>query len=130
MDFNYRKVLIIDDTFVDRYIAERNIKKYAFAEHVIQMDSALTALDYLIELSRIPDELPELIFLDIRMPLMDGFGFLEAFEKLPSTIHDHCKIIMLSTSLDPVDHVRVNEHRFISRFLNKPLDQSRLQQIA
>ena len=123
----YNKVMIVDDTHMDRYIGERNIKKYNFAKEVVLKESALSALDYLASMEKTPDELPELIFLDIRMPEIDGFGFLEKYEKLPQSVQSACIIIMLSSSLDPEDHNKANTNRFVNRFLNKPLNNEQLK---
>ena len=62
----YKKILVIDDNDIDRYIAGRNIKKYSLSEETVLKESAIVALEYLASLESTPDELPQLIFLDIR----------------------------------------------------------------
>lgn len=125
----FRKVLVIDDNSIDRYIAEISIKKAGFAEEVVVKESAMEGLDYLSENSHDGAALPQLIFLDINMPGVNGFDFLEMFEKLPQVVQDTCDIMMLSSSLDPRDHNRVLESKHVSMFINKPLKREVLQEI-
>ncbi len=126
----YKKVLIIDDTYVDRYIAQRTMLKHNFAAEVIAKESATSALEYLTGLAAQPEDLPQLIFLDIRMPDVDGFGFLEEYEKLSEMIKSSCIVMMLSTSLNPGDHERAKNNRYVNRFLNKPLNKEKLIQLS
>ena len=123
----FRKVLVIDDSETDRYVAKRMIQKYNFAEDIVVQESATKALIYLQTLESTPEELPQFIFLDIRMPEMDGFGFLEEFKKLNETIKSTCVIVMLSTSLDADDLKKAEENPFVNRFMNKPLDKEKME---
>ena len=121
--------MVIDDNEIDRYIANRNITKYAFAEEVITMESSRAALSFLESLKDTPALLPQLIFRDIRMPEIDGFGFLEEYEKLPDSVKQNCIIMMLTTSLNPTDHERAANNRYVNRFLNKPLDKEKIDSL-
>ena len=126
---NFKKVMVIDDNEIDRYIANRNITKYSFAEEVITMESSRAALNFLGSCKDAPEQLPQLIFLDIRMPEIDGFGFLEEYEKLPDTVKQNCIIMMLTTSLNPSDHERAKNNQYVNRFLNKPLDKDKIESL-
>jgi CheY-like chemotaxis protein len=125
----FKKVMVIDDNEIDRYIANRNITKYDFAEEVITMESSRAALNFLGSLKDMTEQLPQLIFLDIRMPEIDGFGFLEEYEKLPDSVKQNCIIMMLTTSLNPTDHERANNNPYVNRFLNKPLDKDKIESL-
>jgi len=128
--FNYRRVMIIDDSKIDRLLVELNIKRYDFAEEIISKESAKSALQYLEASANCPEKLPELIFLDIRMPEIDGFGFLCEFEKLPDSVKKNCTIMMLSSSLDPEDLDRAEKNVFVKKFVNKPINGQKLQEIV
>jgi CheY-like chemotaxis protein len=125
----YKSVMVIDDNPVDRYIAERLFKKYAFAEEIICIESARKGLEYLTSLQDHPDQLPRLIFLDIMMPEMNGFEFLEAYKSLPDVIKDHCTIFMLTTSIHTDDCDKVDKNPYVEGFLNKPLNMGMLKQL-
>ena len=126
----YKKVMVVDDSEADRYVASYNIKRYCFAEEVIVKESARGALEYLKSSAGTPENLPHYIFLDIRMPEIDGFAFLEEYEKLPEAVRKNCIIMMLSSSLNPEDHQRAEQNKFVNRFLNKPLDKEKLETLA
>ncbi|HYV93589.1 MAG TPA: response regulator [Chitinophagales bacterium] len=125
----FKKVMVIDDNHIDRYLAEIIIKRASFAEETVMQDSARSALEYLASHAMSPADLPQLIFLDIRMPELDGFAFLELYEKLPEAVQQRCIIMMLTSSLDPEDHDRALNSKFVSQFLNKPLNRVKLESL-
>jgi CheY-like chemotaxis protein len=129
MDYKYKNVMVVDDNQIDLYIAEMVMMTTRFAEKIVCVGSAKEALDYLRPLYESPDELPNLIFLDINMPEMTGFDFLNEYRHLPENIRKKCIIMMLTTSLDERDRKQAAENEFVKRFLNKPLDQDKLTQL-
>ncbi len=129
MEPKSRKVMVVDDNQIDLYIAEMVMKTTKFADEVICMGSAREALDYLKPLHDRPEELPYLIFLDINMPEMTGFDFLNEYKSLPENIRKKCIIMMLTTSLDENDRKLAEENVFVQRFLNKPLDKDKIAQL-
>ncbi|NNV54703.1 response regulator [Limnovirga soli] len=128
--FVFNAVMVVDDTFTDRFIAEHYIKLCKMAPRIIMQDSGKNALEYLIENANNKALLPAIIFLDIRMPEMDGFEFLDRFVHLTENIHDHCHIYMLSSSLDPEDFKRVEEYSFVKGFISKPLNVEKINTVT
>ena len=129
-NFNYHKVMIVDDAKIDRFLAEKVISKHSFAEEVVSVDSAIRALDYLTNYTEDEEALPDLIFLDINMPEMNGFEFLAEYKKLPENIKRKCIIVMLSSSLHPEDKELALQSPYVCQFLNKPLTKQKLQDVA
>lgn len=122
----YPSCMIVDDNELDSFILKKLIEANLFSSDVILKGDARAALDYLAAGSN----LPRVIFLDIMMPGIDGFGFLEEFEKLPAAVHEQCRIILISTSESFKDLNRANKNKFVYRFLNKPITQEMLGAVS
>ena len=123
----YSKVLLIDDNSIDNFVNKKLIEMTGFASDVEVYESGEEALKALKE--RKKDQLPDVIFLDIMMPVMDGFAFLEEFNKLGQDHREKCKIIMLSTSESFQDLNKANKNPLVQKFLNKPLTEAVLEAI-
>lgn len=115
----YQNVLIIDDNPLDVKIHEALIGAVKFAKNTTSYNSAKEAIMYLENASI--EDAPDVILLDIIMPEMDGFQFLEAFAQLSIELHEKCKVVLLSTSDSFKDLNRANKSPFVRKFINKPL---------
>jgi CheY-like chemotaxis protein len=114
-------VLLIDDSDVDNFINKAIVSKEKCVSQIITKNSGLDALEFLNSILDQPEFYPEFIFLDIRMPGMTGFEFLEEYVKLPETITNHSKIYILSSSMDPLDNERGENYSVVKGHLTKPL---------
>jgi CheY-like chemotaxis protein len=120
LEKQYNSILLIDDNEIDLFIAESIVKSTAFAKRVYKECSGVNALNFLKSLTNEQD-LPEIIFLDINMPVMDGFEFLKAFEALPAAIRKKPKIIMLSSSLVREEREKAMKFPSVIKYISKPL---------
>ena len=122
----YKTCLLIDDNYIDNFVTRRILESSNFAENIVVQQSATEAIDAI----RNGDIKPDVIFLDLRMPMMNGFEFLQEYDKLPSDGRSATKIFMLSSSLDPVDVKRSGQNKYITQFIHKPLTQKILEELS
>ncbi len=125
MPVNYKTCLLIDDNYIDNFVTRRILESSNFADEIIVEQSAPDAIDSLREGTVKPD----VIFLDLRMPMMNGFEFLNEYDKLDVESKSAVKIFMLSSSLDPVDVKRSSQNKYVSQFIHKPLTHKILEEL-
>ncbi len=126
----HKIVMLVDDNDIDNYINEKIIKGCVFSEIVYVNTSSTSAIEFLRNLSVNPelraDHLPSVLFLDINMPILDGFQFLEELGRLEDEVKNYVKIVILTSSIDPIDLERSHKYPAVCKFLNKPLTEESL----
>ena len=121
--------MLVDDNPDDNFFHERIIKKSGAATVVITKESGMEALEYL-KLQRYEKiSHPELIFLDINMPGMNGWEFIEEYNKLDKDQQGEHVIVMLTTSKNPDDKTQSETHQIVTDFKSKPLTKEILEEI-
>jgi CheY-like chemotaxis protein len=110
--------MLVDDNADDNFFHEREIKKNERAPIVITKNSGIKALEYL-KLKKEPHS--DLIFLDINMPVMNGWEFLKEYDQLDKVLQSRAIIIMLTTSDNVDDVARANTHSSVTDYITKPL---------
>lgn len=125
--------MLIDDNEIDNLINQKMIEAADIAEHIYTHTGAKSAIEFLKNVSKLPDiskeVLPDVIFLDIDMPLMDGFQFLDEFEKLSEQTRNKCKVVMLTSSINPQDVNKSKKYSYVKEYINKPLSQGSLEKL-
>ncbi len=122
-------VLLVDDNDTDNFISKRIIEITKFAKRVEVKNSGKSALEYLEKEQDNPDRLPEIIFLDINMPIVDGFVFLFEFEMFPEVLKNRCKIVILSSSDNRRDIEKIVDNDYVIQFVTKPLTETILNEL-
>ncbi|MFW5700687.1 MAG: response regulator [Cyclobacteriaceae bacterium] len=129
----YYAVMLIDDNEIDNLINQKMIEAANITEHIFTHTGARSAIEFLRNIEKISkiakEVLPDVIFLDIDMPLMDGFQFLDEFEKLNDDTKKKCKIVMLTSSINPQDVNKSKKYSYVKKYINKPLSQENLEKL-
>lgn len=125
----FETVMIIDDNMIDLYISSRLIIKNFFGKKVLEYSDANEALKYLQDNQSNISKLPQIIFLDIYLPLMSGFEFMEEYDKLSSTLKNHCKIYIISSTIDNEDIAQSRSNKNVVSFQVKPITKEFLDRI-
>ena len=129
-DCKHKIVMIIDDNDLDNIINQKIIESNHFAETVYVNSSAMGALEMLKNITAISAMtaklMPEFIFVDLNMPMVDGFQFIELFYKQYKSLPNIPKLVILTSSINVNDRERAKEIDPRIPFLNKPLTKDAL----
>lgn len=124
----FNNVLLVDDDAVSNFINEMTLQEMNFSNFIHVSENGKEALHYLTQSLMECEEYPELILLDINMPVMDGFQFLEEFEKLPSNIRKSIRVVMLTSSNATLDISKAKRYN-INGYIVKPLCKRKLEEV-
>jgi CheY-like chemotaxis protein len=124
-----RSVMLIDDNESDNFFHERVIRRYDPGITVIAWESGQEALDYLRARQEQREAPPDLIFLDINMPGMNGWEFIEAYQTLDPALQGQMIVVMLTTSDNPDDKALARMNGIIADFRTKPLTPEMLEEV-
>lgn len=129
MNEKLKLILLIDDNEADNFFHKMVIEKSKTAEKVVAINSAIDALKYLKSKQDGDFPHPCLIFLDINMPKMNGWEFLEEYKKLPAEQKAKVMVVMLTTSCSPDAKEKANLNKDVRAFQTKPLTQEVLDNL-
>ncbi len=126
----FLNVLLVEDDPITIMVCDRIIKLSDFAEKVVSCENGKTAMDHIHKLVAEGGKFPEIIFLDINMPVMNGWDFLEEFEAIKDKISPMPRIFILSSTVDPEDYKRAKSFTAVDNFISKPLSKEFLENIS
>ncbi|PVX45546.1 CheY-like chemotaxis protein [Flavobacterium sp. 103] len=128
-------VLLVDDDFATNFINRKIIQKTDLTEHIHVALNGKEAIDYLCQQGKFESTVdneyprPQLILLDINMPVMDGWEFIEAYKNLNLENKENIIVVMLSSSFNPADRAKAESIQEISAFKQKPMNKEALLEI-
>lgn len=123
------KVMIIDDDEISNFICKQTIQNAGFADEVIALSGGREGLDYLSSLQE-ESEIPELILLDINMPGMNGWEFLDEYNEILKSLSFKPVLAMLSSSVHESDLEKANAHNDVHDYITKPLTKETLEKLS
>lgn len=122
-------IMLIDDTPEDIYINNRIIEKYGNGNSVIKFSMGTEAMEFLKTNKDHPDAIPDIILIDIHMPQMNAFEFLDEYDQLPLELKMKSKVFVLSSTFNAADIQKMKANLHVKHFFEKPLTKESLNEI-
>lgn len=120
---------IIDDDPIFIYGTKKIMKTIDFSDEILVYNNGQEAIEGLMQLAENNKKLPSIIFLDINMPIMDGWEFLEDFVKIPNNNRENVTIYIISSSIDPMDIQKTQMYGLVNNYILKPIRVSDLEKV-
>jgi CheY-like chemotaxis protein len=123
----YKKTLLVEDDYVCVLICKKFFKRFENFDIVETAENGLVAYDLLCQWES-SNSLPDLILLDLNMPVMDGWEFLEKAKGLIEKHQIH--LVILTSSIDPMDLRKASIFSCVKEYINKPIDMDKICEIV
>lgn len=120
---------MVDDDNTYTFSAKRILKDSPVFEDYIIFNSPFNALEHFKKVASNPSEIPDVLFLDINMPVMDGWDFLNEFSKIKASLSKAVTIYIISSSIDPIDVERAKSMSDVAQYIIKPIDIEQFEKI-
>lgn len=118
-------IALVDDDKIFQLTASRTLKATAITDSILQFENGEDALNFLRQHTTDPDSLPDYIFLDINMPMIDGWMFLDDYENLKNKFSKPINIYMVSSSIDTRDIERAKRNVNVKDYIVKPVTRDK-----
>lgn len=125
----FKSILLVDDDEATNFLHSFYIKEWDFAENIYTAMNGQEALDFLKTNEEFRANKPSLILLDINMPIMNGFEFMEAYTDLEESMKASIVVVMLTSSLHHSDQKKASNLDDLKSFINKPLTKEQMENL-
>lgn len=122
-------ILLVDDDETTNYLNKRLLDRMDIADHIEVATNGDEALKFIRTSEEEYNVLPDLMFLDIKMPVMDGFEFLETYHQLPDHLKQSIVVMMLTSSASFYDLERLKKYSAVEKHISKPLQEEHVREI-
>jgi CheY-like chemotaxis protein len=124
-----KTIAIIDDDDIFVYITKKAVEQTNIVQQIKVFGNGKDAIDFFKENTDNPDLLPEIILLDLSMPIMDGWQFLQEYTKIKPKIQKKITIYIVTSSISPEDMKKAKSIDAVSDFIIKPITKDKLIEI-
>lgn len=124
-----RKLVFIDDDPIDHFLMKHILRGKNYFDTTTYTIYGSLVLDYIEEHKSEPEKLPDMIFVDLNMPLFSGWDFLKRMEQMQHEISKDIPVFVISSSLRPDDKATSSKYSFVQDFISKPVDSREIERI-
>lgn len=122
--------MLVDDNHIDRYLHRRLLTAFNSTLSFLEFENGLSALTYLENNQNNVSQIPDMILLDIKMPVMNGFEFLDRYSQLPQQIQQKILIVILSSTFNATDIEKAKANQWVANFYQKPLTKTNVEEMV
>lgn len=127
---SHNNIMLVDDDEIFTYIIKKIIEESELAEQINIFANGREAIDFLTKVAHDESLLPQVIFLDLNMPYLDGWGFLEEYIRLKPKLCKKVNLYVITSSVSPFDHQKSKNYSDITDFIVKPLAKEKFLEIV
>lgn len=125
-----RKLVFIDDDPIDHFLMKHILRGKNYFDTTTYTIYGSLVLDYIEEYKSDPEKLPDMIFVDLNMPLFSGWDFLKRMEQMQHEISKNIPVFVISSSLRPDDKATSSKYSFVQEFISKPVNIEEIERIV
>jgi CheY-like chemotaxis protein len=124
-----KNLFILDDDIITTHLMKEMLNDVSFVKSFHIENNGWQALEYLQAIAR-KDTFPDVLLIDLKMPEMDGYEFIEHFEEQFLSLHPASNLLVLTSSVSEKDRQKAMRYKSVSNFIQKPLTEDKLAEIA